>query len=301
MKAEPEIRHDYAQLAGIRLHYASCGERGKELVLLLHGFPEFWYSWQHQLPVLGRDFHVVAPDLRGYNLSDKPARVEDYRMEALVGDVLGLIKHFGEAPAVVVGHDWGAAVAWATAQRFPEHVSKLVAMQVPAPGAWRANFSFHQLLCSWYMFFFQLPRIPEWFGSRNDYQMIDRTFRERLEKKGAFTETDIQRYKDAMRQPGALTAAINYYRANVGRIMRGKRGEESVGSRKITVPTLFIYGEKDFAIIPRTVQGVNKYVSGYFKEVRIPESGHWVQNEAVEKVNAALLAFLRRNETLEHD
>jgi len=297
MQAEPEIRHDYAQLDGIRLHYAACGDRHRELVLLLHGFPEFWYSWQHQLPVLGREFHVVAPDLRGYNLSDKPSRVEDYRMEALVGDVVGLIKHFGVARAVIVGHDWGAAVAWATAQRFPDNVSRLVAMQVPAPGAWRANFSFHQLLCSWYMFFFQLPRIPEWFASRNDYQVIDRTFRERLEQKGAFTETDIQRYKDAMRQPGALTAAINYYRANVGRIMRGGRSEEKVRSKKISVPTLFIFGEKDFAIILNTVRGVGDYVNAYYQELRIPESGHWVQNEAVDKVNAALLEFLGRNET----
>jgi pimeloyl-ACP methyl ester carboxylesterase len=298
MDSEPEIRHGYAQLDGIRLHYVECGDPGRELVLLLHGFPEFWYSWQHQLPVLGREFHVVAPDLRGYNLSDKPSRIEDYRMEALVGDVVGLIKHFGVQRAAVVGHDWGAAVAWAIAQRFPERVSKLCAMQVPAPGAWRANFSFQQLCRSWYMFFFQLPRIPEWLFRRRDCEAIDQTFRVRLENKGAFTDSDIQRYKESIQQPGALTAAINYYRANVTRIMFSRQRRDLKALRhKIGAPTLFIFGEKDFAIIPRTAQGVANYVSGYFKELRIPESGHWVQNEAVEKVNSALLEFLRRSET----
>src|SRR5216684_6293477 len=171
------IRHDFAQVGDLRLHYAECGS-GDELVILLHGFPEFWYSWRHQLPVLGERYHVVAPDLRGYNLSDKPPRVEDYSIEKLVKDVVGLVNHFGKRRAVIVGHDWGAAVAWAVAQRHPELVSKLATLQVPPPAAWRANFTLRQLRRSWYMFFFQLPRLPERWASANDFSRLEKMYRE---------------------------------------------------------------------------------------------------------------------------
>jgi pimeloyl-ACP methyl ester carboxylesterase len=291
-RTEP-ITFDYAQLDGLRLHYAECGRENDKLVILLHGFPEFWYSWRHQLPALGRKFHVVAPDMRGYNLSDKPSRVEDYRMELLVEDVIGLIQHFDASKAAIVGHDWGAGVAWAVAKEHPEQVASLAVMQVPPAAVWRKNSSVRQLLRSWYMFFFQLPKLPEWAISRKDFSGIDRTFRERVVRKGTFSESDIEHYKQAMRQPGALTAGINYYRANVGRIMFRADDDESKEDRRISVPTLFIFAEQDFAIIPRTVRGVENYVSGPYHEVRIPDSGHWVQNEAVNEVNAALIEFLK--------
>ncbi len=156
---EPEIRHGYAQVGDVRLHYAECGE-GERLVVLLHGFPECWYSWRHQLKALGRRFRVVAPDMRGYNLSDKPGRVEDYRMQRLVDDVTGLTRHFGAREAAVVGHDWGGAVAWAVAQHYPDYVWKLASLQTPPPAVWGKNLTLRQLLRSWYMFFFQLPSIP---------------------------------------------------------------------------------------------------------------------------------------------
>src|SRR6266576_53548 len=130
MDSDPTISHHYANINGISFHYAETGS-GDKLVILLHGFPEFWYSWRHQLPALGRKFHVVAPDMRGYNLSDKPSRVEDYRMQLLVDDVIGLIQHFGASKAAIVGHDWGAGVAWAVAKKHPEQVASLAVMQVP--------------------------------------------------------------------------------------------------------------------------------------------------------------------------
>lgn len=286
------MRHDYAQLEGIRLHYAACG-KGDELVILLHGFPEFWYSWRHQLPVLGERYHVIAPDMRGFNLSDKPAGIKNYRIEPLVQDILGLIKYFGKQKATIVGHDWGAAVAWAIARRHPEAVSKLVAMQVPPPAAWRANFTLRQLRRSWYMFFFQLPRVPEWWASANDFARVEKMYRETSVRPGAFTDSDIAVYKEALRQPGALTSSLNYYRANVLKsLFRG--GVETPNQRdgRVSVPTLFIYGEKDVAIIPETVRGVSRFVDAPYRELRIPDSGHWVQNEAVEEVNTALLDFL---------
>jgi len=293
MTFEPVINHGYAQLNGVRLHYAESGGGNDELVLLLHGFPEFWYSWRHQLAALGSRFHVIAPDMRGYNLSDKPLGVENYSIDLLVNDVIGLINHFGARKAAIVGHDWGAGVAWATAQKHPERISKLAVMQVPPAAAWRANLTFRQMLRSWYMFFFQLPRVPEWAISRRNLSGIDRTFRERVVNKEAFTDRDIELYKEALRHSGALTAAVNYYRANVGRVMfRTHTDGLPKKDRRIATPTLFIFGEQDFAIIPETVRGVGSYVRGPYREVRIPESGHWVQNEAAEKVNNALLEFL---------
>ena len=298
--SEMEIRHGYAQANGIRLHYAESGS-GDDLVILLHGFPEFWYSWRHQLSALGKQFHVVAPDMRGYNLSEKPPRVEDYSTDLLAGDVIGLIDHFGAKKAAIVGHDWGAGVAWAVAQKYPERVSKLAVLQVPPAAAWRANLSFGQLLRCWYMFFFQLPRVPEWAIRRNSFRGLDRVFKEKVGRLGSFTDDDVEIYREALGQPGALTSAINYYRANVFRIMRGSKtaattepsGEKGKGKdRRIRVPTLFIFGEQDIAILPQTVRGVENYIDAPYREVRIPDSGHWVQNEAVKEVNTALMEFL---------
>lgn len=288
---ESSIRHGYAQVGDVRLHYAECGE-GDRLVLLLHGFPECWYSWRHQLRALGARFRVVAPDLRGYNLSDKPARVEDYRVRRLVDDVTGLIRHLGAREAAVVGHDWGAAVAWAVAQYYPDYVSKLAALQVPPPAVWAKNLTLRQLLRSWYMLFFQLPKIPEWFVARDDFAGLARTLRA-TSRHGTFDDADIAVYKAALRPPGALTASINYYRANLGALLARRPGPGGYKRQeRVRVPTLFIYGERDFAIIPETVRGVADYVDAPYRELRLARAGHWVQQEYPAEVNAALSSFL---------
>lgn len=287
------VGHGYAQLKGVRLHYAEAGAQNSELVILLHGFPEFSYSWRHQLPVLGEKYHVIAPDMRGYNLSDKPTRVEDYDIEPLTSDVIQLIDHFGAQHATVIGHDWGAGVAWAVAQKYPERVRRLVVMQVPPAPIWRKNMSLKQFFRSWYMLFFQLPRIPEWAISRKNFESIDRMFREKVINKNAFDDEDVRRYKEAIQQPGAVSAGINYYRANLKRLTSGRKDVDTGINRRVPMPTLFIFGEQDFAIIPKTVEGVRDYVSGPFDELRLPNCGHWVQNEAVAEVNKALLEFLR--------
>jgi len=287
------IRHDYAQVGELRLHYAECGADNDQLVILLHGFPEFWYSWRHQMPVLGAHYHVVAPDMRGFNLSDKPVRVSDYRIEHLVEDVIGLIKHFGQSKAVIIAHDWGAGVAWAVAQKHPESVDRLAALQVPMPAAWRGNLTFAQLRRSWYMFFFQLPRVPERWASANDFSRMDQMYRKTSVRAGAFSDEDIKAYKDALRQPRALTSALNYYRANVfPSLFRGGVETPSESDGRIRVPTLFIYGEQDMAVLPSTVKDLGRFIDAPYRELRIPDSGHWVQNEAVAEVNPALLEFL---------
>ncbi len=291
------VRHDYARVNGVTLHYAestgAVGEGAKRLVILLHGFPECWYSWRHQLKALGNDYHIVAVDMRGYNVSDKPARIDDYRMDALVGDVVGLIDNFGAKEAAVIGHDWGAAVAWAVAQSYPERVWKLAALQVPPVAAWIRNMTFEQALRSWYMLFFQLPQVPEWFISANDFATLRRTFKQTATRPGTFTDTDIAIYKKAMREPNALTCAINYYRANFAALFLRRSESQRANNKRIRVPTLFIYGERDFAILPETVRGVARFVDAPYREVRIPTSGHWVQQEAFAEVNNALADFLK--------
>jgi len=286
------------QAGEVQLHYAESGS-GERLVVLLHGFPECWYSWRHQLKALGEHYRVVAPDMRGYNLSDKPPRVADYRVESLADDVLALVRHFGASEAAIVGHDWGAIVAWAVAEKFPSYVWKLAALQVPPGAVWARNMTFRQALKSWYILFFQLPSLPEWWISARDFAALERMFKETA-RAGTFSDTDIAVYKAAMRQPFALSAAINYYRANFKGFSRsflsllgGDAGREKQQPEgRIRVPTLFIYGERDFAIVPETVRDVGSYVDAPYREVRLATRGHWVQQESIAEVNAALLSFL---------
>ena len=185
------------------------------MCLALHGFPEFWYSWRHQLPALAAaGFRAVAPDLRGYNLSDKPPGVAGYRMEHLVADVAGLVRGTGRPRAAVVGHDWGGAIAWTFAMRHPELVERLVVLNAPHPAAFlRELRTPAQLLRSWYVFFFQLPGLPEWYVRRRDFALLERALRRGAVRPGAFSDEDVRLCKEALARPGALTAAINYYRA----------------------------------------------------------------------------------------
>jgi epoxide hydrolase 4 len=288
------ITHGYARVNGVNLHYAESGSG--ELVILLHGFPEFWYSWRHQLKALAPHFHVVAPDLRGYNLSDKPPHVADYRLEVLTEDVIGLMDHFGARKAALVGHDWGAGITWAVAQKHADRVSKLAVMQVPPAAAWRANMSLRQLLRSWYMFLFQLPSVPEWMISRDGFAALNKVFKERVSRPHTFSDADIAAYREALQRPDALRAAVNYYRANVIRLMRRSSSRQAAKAgqdNRIRVPTLFIFGEQDLAILPQTVKGIARFIDAPYRELRIPDSSHWVQNEAPEEVNAALVEFLK--------
>lgn len=282
-----KLDFDYAQIGDVNLHYATAGT-GERLVILLHGFPEFWYSWRHQIEVLSRDFTVVAPDLRGYNLSSKPPRIADYKIANMVDDVTGLIRHLGRRQAAVVGHDWGASIAWATAEKYPEYVSKLAALQVPPWAAWQQNAGWQQYLASWYMFLFQIPGLPEWVLSRRDFDLPEQGLRETNRRNATFTEEDIAEFKKSWRATGALTSPLNYYRANFVERFFARRGDNV----KIIVPTLFIYGEKDKYILPATVRNVGRFVDARFVEVRIPDAGHWVQQEAPLQVSTALLDFL---------
>ncbi len=279
--------HRYATVSGLRLHYVEAG-RGP-LVLLLHGFPEFWYAWRHQIPALASaGFRVLAPDLRGYNDSGKPPGVEAYRLDLLAGDVAGLIAHAGAVRAHVVGHDWGGVVAWWLAMHRPGVVDRLAILNAPHPAAFlRELRTPGQLLRSWYALFFQLPALPELLFRAGDHALLERILRRQPLRPGAFTEEDIRRYKEALSQPGALTAALNYYRA----AFRHRR-EDSRAIRPVGAPTLLIWGERDRYLGVRLTEGLEGWVPGIRVE-RLPQASHWVQSDAPEQVNRLLVAFLR--------
>jgi pimeloyl-ACP methyl ester carboxylesterase len=251
------------------------------------------------LKALGGRYRVVAPDMRGYNLSDKPARVEDYRLNRLVDDVTGLVRHFGASRASIVGHDWGAGVAWAAAGAHPEYVSRLAVLQVPPFRAWVDNFSLRQLARSWYMLFFQLPRLPEWWIESNDFARLAPMLKA-TSRHGTFTDADVALSKEALKrrdaggETTALTAGINYYRANLFPAFGKRFGDDSGSSRAVVrVPTLFIYGERDAFVVPETVRDVRAYVAATYREVRLARAGHWVQQEYPNEVSAALISFLK--------
>jgi epoxide hydrolase 4 len=281
-----QIEFGYADVGEVTLHFARAGT-GERLVILLHGFPEFWYSWRHQLVALSDEYTVVAPDLRGYNLSDKPSSKSDYEIKHLVSDIVGLIHHFGQDNAAVIAHDWGAAIAWALVARKPDVVWKLAALQVPPTGIWKRNQTVKQFLASWYMFFFQLPFLPELFLKRNNFADVAAALKSSTAEPGVFGDEEIAEFIKAWSQPGAVTAMLNYYRANILKRLFGNDRTAKIG-----VPTLFIYGEKDTAILPATVKGVGDMIVGPYTEHRIPGSGHWVQQESPGEVTAVLRKFL---------
>lgn len=278
------VAHHFARLEDVTLHYVTAGKG--PLVVLLHGFPEFWYSWRHQIPVLVEaGYRVVAPDQRGYNRSDKPKKVSDYRIEKLVADIAGLIEVCGEQSAVIVGHDWGAAVAWAFAMTHPEMTERLVICNVPHPLMFEKGLrTLKQLRKSWYMGAFQLPGIPERAWAARDFALLRRLLKNDPTNENAFTDEDIERYVEAMSQPGALTGAINWYRAIARHYPRELYA-------RIDAPTLVIWGCKDVALGEELAVPPPEAVPNCRVE-KLPDISHWTQVDAPEKVNALLLHFL---------
>ena len=277
-------QHDYITTNGVNLHYVTQGSG--PLMLMLHGFPEFWYSWRHQIPEFASDFKVVAPDLRGYNDSDKPASQSAYVMNELVRDVEGIIRGLGYEKCVLVAHDWGAGIAWSFASKYPQMLEKLIIMNCPHPAKFSEGFRTpQQLLRSWYIFFFQLPVIPELFLQSKDYQFIENAFKGMAIKKSAFSTEDINAYKDAAAKRGALTAMINYYRNILGSPMFNQN------SSILEVPTLMIWGEEDTALGKELTYGTESYVEDF--QIRyISNCSHWVQQEQPELVNQYMREFL---------
>jgi epoxide hydrolase 4 len=287
-----DLTHGEALLdGGVRLHYVQAGPSDGPLVVLLHGFPEFWYSWRHQLPALAAaGFHAVAPDMRGYNLSDRPRAWREYDTDRLADDVVGLIGHFGATRTLLVGHDWGAAVAYATAMRHPEAVTRLAILNVPHPERMLAGFrTLRQLRKSWYMFFFQIPLLPEWSLTRGGFSFAKRSLRAGSAPQ-SFTDEDLAQYEQAWSRPGALTGMINYYRAALRQSPRGALSR----LRPIEAPTLVIWGERDQHLGAELAEPKRELVPNVRMEW-LPQAGHFVQHDAAERVNELLIEFLRED------
>ncbi len=281
-------RHGYAHCNGIQLHYVTQGEG--DLVMLLHGFPEFWYSWRYQIPALARRFRVVVPDLRGYNDSDKPDT--GYDLDTLTQDVQGLLEHFGAKSLSLVAHDWGGAIAWHWAQRFPEQIRKLIVLNSPHPACFRREFlsNLDQFRRSWFMMFFQLPYVPEWLLQRDLDTWVQRIFQETSVRKSAFTKEDLKIYHAALSKPKALTSALNYYRQLFNLDTLQSLFLEPMA--QILAPTLLIWGEEDFALSRSLTENMDRFFQGGIRKEYIGDCGHWAQQEAPQTVNRLLLEFL---------
>lgn len=282
---EEPWQHGYIVTNGIKLHYVTQGEG--PLMLMLHGFPEFWYSWRHQIPEFAKDHKVVAIDLRGYNDSDKPKEVSAYAMPELLKDVAGIIRGLGYDQCVLVAHDWGGAIAWKFAYAHPEMLHRLIILNVPHPAKFGEGLRMpQQMLRSSYMLFFQLPFLPELAIQAGDYQILETVFTAMTVNKSAFSQADIEAYKNAAAKRGALTAMVNYYR---NLLQSGTLSNKSWGI--LEVPTLMIWGEQDSALSKEMTYGTETYVRDF--QIRyIPDANHWVQQEKPELVNQYIREFL---------
>lgn len=274
----------YAELSNVRLHYVEDGDG--PLVVLLHGFPDFWYSWRHQTPALiAGGFRVVAPDMRGYNLSDKPAGIANYSLDRLAADIAELVAERGAATAAVVGHDWGGLVAWATAAWHPDLVDKLVVMNAPHPDDYfRGLRNPKQIVKSWYTGFFQVPGAPAVLRSDN-FAALRNALRG-SSTEGAFSDEDLARYVESWSQPRAIESQLAYYRAAARRLFGRKEPLPTV-----TVPTLVLWGERDGALEKLFATPPPSLVSDLTVET-FPDATHWVHLDDPKRVNDALLDFL---------
>ncbi len=282
---------------GIKLHYARCGAKDAPLLLLVHGFPEFWFAWAHVMPAFAERWQVVAPDLRGFNRSSCPADAAQYRADALIGDLVSLIEQLGGGKACVVAHDWGGALAWGLASQRPDLIDKLVILNAPHPIPFaRALLEDpEQRQASQYMNWLRRPGSEERL-SADDFARLDGFFV--AESKGAWFDSATRaRYHEAWSQPGALTGGVNYYRASP---MHPPTDTEPGVSRlnlderhfRVRVPTLVIWGEADSALRPVLLEGLERLVDDLRIE-RFPQASHWLVHEYPEQVCASIQRFLQ--------
>ena len=280
----------YIETNGIKLHVVMAGPKDGQPVFLLHGFPEFWRGWRKQIePLAQAGYRVIVPDQRGYNLSDKPKGIKAYSIDKLADDILGLMDALEYEKVNLIGHDWGAVVAWALAIWHPERLHKLGILNVPHPAV-MLNFlrrgDPEQLRRSWYVFAFQIPWLPEYFLRQNDWRNAVRVLRG-SGKIHTFTNDNIAEYKKAWAQPGAMRAMINWYRAAARYLPR------LLKDGRVKVPMLMLWGMQDVALSHRMARLSIDYCDDG-KLVYFEEATHWVQHDEAEAVNQLLIEFLSK-------
>ena len=270
---------------GLEFEVAVCGD-GPRFALMMHGFPECGFSWRHQMPMLAnKGYTVWAPDLRGYGGSDRPGRVRDYRMRNLVDDVTGLIDAAGAKETLLVGHDWGGAIAWIFALAGIRPLERLIVMNLPHPRLFRRGLrSWKQLRRSWYIFFFQLPWLPEALYQMQNWRLACRTL-VKSSRPGTFSLDDLNAYRKAWSQPEAYTCMVNWYRAII------QRPPSPLKNPRISIPTLLIWGAKD-RFLGREMAQPSIDFCDKGRLVFFEEATHWVQHEEADKVNRLLIEFL---------
>jgi pimeloyl-ACP methyl ester carboxylesterase len=272
------------------LNAVTAGPDDGPALLLLHGFPEFWYGWRKQIaPLADAGFRVIVPDQRGYNRSSKPSGARQYRMRELTADVLAIADQIGRERILLAGHDWGAAVAWNVAMRYAARIEKLAILNVPHPAVMLRflRTSPRQMLRSWYMLFFQIPRLPEFLFSRGNFEGGTRALI-RTSRPGTFSAEDLDRYREAWSQPGAITAMINWYRA-LFREMPNVIGMQS----RVRVPVRILWGARDGFLLPGMAVSSLKYCDNG-ELIEFPDAAHWIHHEEPDKVNQLLIEFFRR-------
>jgi pimeloyl-ACP methyl ester carboxylesterase len=296
------LKHEYVNVNGVRLHYVTTGTGS--LILFLHGFPEFWYAWKNQLTEFGTDHLAVAPDLRGYNLSDKPAELNRYEYSQLLEDVRQLGEHFSaNRKFVLVGHDWGGVLAWRFAIAHPDRLERLVIINAPHPRVYARLLTSDsaQRSASQYIFTNRSPQAEKTLSENRYALLVDRIV-DPLLKTGAFTEEDKAAYVEAWSQPRALTGGLNYYRANRSgpptpgqdtRLSASLADNDKLeGPSIVNVPTLVIWGEQDMRVLSQNLDGLEQFVPTLTVK-RIPDGSHWVVHEKPNQVNAYIREFVR--------
>jgi epoxide hydrolase 4 len=282
------MEHAYAEVNHVRLHYVTAG--GGPPLIFLHGFPEFWYAWRAQLAHFAPRYRAVAPDMRGYNLSEKPHGLEAYALPTLAADIVALIDHLGHPRAALVGHDWGGVVAWACAQLAPDRISRLVVINAPHLAIFARELanSPEQRRASAYIERFQLTDAEDLLAA-DRFAALDQALLGSLIARGALTEADRAAYHTAWSQPGALTGMLSYYRATD--VLGGVARLPPLALRPVTTPTLVIWGEQDRALLPGNLDGLAQYAPD-LQIARIPDASHWVVHEQPARVSALIAAFL---------
>lgn len=292
------VKHHFAQVNGINLHYTKQG-KGKKLVVLLHGWPEFWYSWRYQIPALAEDFTVIAPDLRGFADSDKPLDIKEYHPSIVASDIAKLIASLGFEKAFIVGHDWGGAIAWAFASYYPDLTEKLVVLNCPHPQLFVKALSsnMEQIKKSWYMFFFQIPKVPELFLGNTLQYFFKQFMRGWMYNPQNMSDEDLAKYVQAYSHKNVLTTSINYYRNAVGNALSNIifRKTKTADTRlpKISAPVLVIWGKNDKALGVELNDNLENYLSSDFEIKYVDNCSHWIQMDQPEIVNKHLIQFLK--------
>lgn len=277
----------YFQNRGVTLHALAAGPRNGPLVVLLHGFPEFWYSWHKQIqPLAAAGFRVIVPDQRGYNESSKPRGVKSYALTELTSDVVAIADQLGRQRILLAGHDWGGAVAWGTALLYPARVARLAILNVPHPSVLRKFLltDRRQLRRSWYMFFFQIPFLPEMVFSASNFRwgigpLVGSS------RPGTFTEEDLARYRAAWSQRGAVSAMINWYRAAF-------RYRPSFPDRTVRLPTRILWGQGDAFLQFEMAEASLCYCTDG-ELIPFPNATHWLQHEEPGRVSQLLVDFFQ--------